>query len=83
MASPSSAVQPSGKDTNESNGSFGLFKKYVVSGTQEFRQIFLYPMCSGIMTGVGFTVGKHFAEIYFFGKPDTPATSPTTSTATS
>lgn len=40
-------------------------KSMLISGAIDFRTVFLYPLCTGIMTGVGFVLGKRLGESYF------------------
>lgn len=42
-------------------------KRVLISGAYDFRNVFLYPLLTGIMTGLGFAVGKRVGEIYFYG----------------
>lgn len=43
------------------------YKDALISGVTDFRNVFLYPLCTGIMTGIGFVVGKRLGESYFYG----------------
>lgn len=83
MASASSESEATGEGINAPPTS-GLckVKNILVNSTQDLRTIFFYPLVQGLMTGIGFTVGKHVAEVYFFGKPDVK-TSTSTTVATS
>lgn len=36
-------------------------------GLHDLKTVFFYPLCIGICTGVGFTVGKRLGENYFYG----------------
>ena len=42
-------------------------KDQVWRGLIDIKNVFLFPLCSGIMTGVGFIAGKKLAEGYFYG----------------
>ncbi len=42
-------------------------KEQVWRGLLDIKNVFLFPLCSGIMTGVGFVAGKKLAEGYFYG----------------
>lgn len=42
-------------------------KDIITTGVHDFRIVFLYPLCTGIMTGVGFILGKRIGEKYFYG----------------
>lgn len=41
-------------------------KEQLLRGMADFKNVFFFPLCTGIMTGVGFTVGKKLAESYFY-----------------
>lgn len=41
-------------------------KEQLLRGMSDFKNVFFYPLCSGIMTGVGYSVGKRVAEAYFY-----------------
>lgn len=44
-------------------------KSAVCRGLNDLKNVVLYPLCTGIMTGVGFIAGKRLGERYFYG-PD-------------
>lgn len=63
---PSSAVSSSPAEKPESEPT--SLKVILWKGAYDFRNVFLYPLCAGIMTGLGFAVGKRMGEIYFYGR---------------
>jgi hypothetical protein len=42
-------------------------KEGLKRGMCDFKNVFLYPLCTGLMTGIGFVAGKRVAERYFYG----------------
>ena len=42
-------------------------KAQIIQGLIDFKNVFFYPLCTGIMTGVGFIAGKRLGERYFYG----------------
>jgi hypothetical protein len=42
-------------------------KDGVKNGLKDVKNVVLYPLCTGVMTGVGFIAGKRLAERYFNG----------------
>ena len=40
-------------------------------GFVDFKNVFLYPLLTGVMTGVGFIAGKKMAEAYFYPQAST------------
>lgn len=42
-------------------------KDSVCSGMSDLKNVVLYPLCAGIMTGIGFAAGKRVGERYFYG----------------
>lgn len=44
-------------------------KDALCRGLTDLKNVVLYPLCTGIMTGVGFIAGKRLGERYFYG-PD-------------
>ncbi len=46
---------------------YAEIKEQIWRGLCDFKNVFLYPLCTGIMTGVGFMAGKKIGERYFYG----------------
>lgn len=46
---------------------YAVMKEHVLRGLVDFKNVFLYPLCTGVMTGVGFIAGKRLGERYFYG----------------
>lgn len=49
-------------------------KSLLKTGATDFRLVFFYPLCTGVMTGVGFILGKRLGERYFY--PNTSIAKP-------
>lgn len=41
-------------------------KEQIWRGLSDFKTVFIFPLCTGIMTGVGFMAGKKMGERYFY-----------------
>lgn len=41
-------------------------KEQIWRGLGDFKTVFVFPLCTGIMTGVGFMAGKKMGERYFY-----------------
>ena len=52
---------------------YETIKEQIMNGLIDFKNVFLYPLCTGIMTGVGFIAGKRLGERYFYGAHKTTA----------
>lgn len=51
-------------------------KRMAKKGFTDFKNVFLYPLLTGVMTGVGFIAGKKLAEAYFYPQPTVVITAP-------
>lgn len=62
-------AEPTGSGSGESwKLSSTEVKEQVYRGLIDFKNVFLFPLCTGIMTGVGFIAGKKLAEGWFYPK---------------
>lgn len=62
---PASDAAPEPSGSNKSCLSADSAKSVLMAGVIDFTNVFFYPLCTGIMTGVGFIVGKRIGERMF------------------
>lgn len=68
MSSPAADRAPAAAPpSDDASCASAKLKSLIQTGATDFRVVFLYPLCTGIMTGVGFILGKRLGEKYFYG----------------
>lgn len=58
---------PQASDPPAKTDDSSTWSNLLSTGATDFRVVFFYPLCTGIMTGVGFIMGKRLGEKYFYG----------------